>query len=142
MAGPFTPEKGCVLGRESARWRIPFGAGGRQRRQELARVDRMVAAAQLEMELWLGNAAGGTDTCDDLAASDFLAAFDQYHIAMRIGRDPPIRVLDQNEVAVTAQFVAGVGDDSPVGGFDRGTPRGRDIDTVVMRTVPPRAIAG
>src|SRR5215472_1059524 len=94
------------------------------------------------MQLWLGNAAGGADARNRLTAGDLVTAFDQYRIAMRIGRNPAIRVLDQNEVAVTAQLVAGVGDDSPIGGFNGSATRGGDIDTVVMRTVPSRSIAG
>src|SRR6516165_12404341 len=102
MVGPFTPPKRLIYSRESAQRRAPFGAGGRQRRQELAWIDRMVAATQLEMELWLGDAAGGADARNRLAAGDLVAAFDQDQIAMRIGRDPTIRVFDENEVAVTA----------------------------------------
>ena len=69
----------------------------------------MVAATQLEMQLRLGDTAGGADTCDHLAAGDLFAAFDQHHIAMRIGRDPTVRVFDQNEVTVTPQLVSGIG---------------------------------
>src|SRR5580693_963273 len=102
MVGPFAAPKRRIFGRKSARWRTPLGAGGRQRRQELARIDRMVAAAQLEMELGLADAAGGADARNRLAAGDLVAAFDQHQIAMRIGRDPAIGVFDENEVAVTA----------------------------------------
>ena len=80
----------------------------------------MVAATQLEMQLRLGDTAGGADTCDHLAAGDLFAAFDQHHIAMRIGRDPTVRVFDENEVAVAAQLVAGIGDDPAIGCLDGG----------------------
>src|SRR6516162_10916356 len=102
MVGRHAPPKRRVFGRESARRGAPFGAGGRQRRQELARIDRTVATTQLEMELWLGDAAGGADARYRLATGDLVAAFDQHQIAVRIGRDPAIGVLDENEVAVTA----------------------------------------
>ena len=68
MVGPFVAPKRRIFGRKSARWRTPFGAGGRQRRQELARIDRTVAATQLEMELWLGDAAGGAHARNRLAS--------------------------------------------------------------------------
>ena len=102
MVGPFAPPKRRIFRRKSARWRTPLSAGGRQWRQELARIDRVVAATQLEMELWLCDAAGGADARNRLAAGDLVAAFDQYQIAMRIGRDPAVRVFDENKVAVTA----------------------------------------
>src|SRR5208282_6922946 len=102
MAGPFAPPRRGIFGGESARRGAPFGTGGRQRRQELARIDRAVAATQLEMELRLGDAAGGADARNRLAAGDLVAAYDQHQIAMRIGRNPAIGVFDENEVAVTA----------------------------------------
>src|SRR6516162_4504148 len=102
MVGRHAPPKGRVFGRESARRGAPLGAGGRQRRQELARIDRTVATTQLEMELWLADAAGGADARNRLAAGDLVAAFDQHQLAMRIDRDPAIVVFDEHEVTVTA----------------------------------------
>ena len=51
-------------------------------------------------------------------------------------------MLDQNEVAVTAQLVAGVGDDSLIGGFNGSAARGGDIDAVVMGPIPSRPVTG
>ena len=102
MAGPSAPSKGFVLGQRLARRRTPFGAGSRQRRQELARIDRMVATTQLEMELWLGDAAGRADPRNCLAAGNLVTAFDQHQFAMRIGLDPAVRVFEENQIAVTA----------------------------------------
>ena len=102
----------------------------------------MVATTQLEMELWLGDAAGGADARNRLAAGDLVAAFDQDQIAMRIGRDPAIGVFDENEVAITAQLVAGIGDDSSIGRLDCSAARSGNIDAVVVRPVLSRAISG
>jgi len=44
-------------------------------------------------------------------------------------------VADQNEVAVTFEFVAGVGDDTVIGSLDRSAFRYCQIDTVVLRPI-------
>src|SRR5216683_1646408 len=44
-----------------------------QRRQDLARVNRLVAPTQLEMQLRLADIAGRADARDDLAARDLVA---------------------------------------------------------------------
>ena len=61
-------------------------AGIRPRTQELARIDRLLAAAQLEMELRLADPAGIADLRDHLAALDRVAALDR--AARRDGRKP------------------------------------------------------
>jgi hypothetical protein len=44
-------------------------------------------------------------------------------------------VADQNEVAVTFEFVAGVGDDTVIGSLDWSAFRHCQIDTVVLRPI-------
>ena len=48
----------------------PPALGARRRGQELARVDRLLAAAQLEMELRLADPAAVADLGDDLTGAD------------------------------------------------------------------------
>src|SRR6185437_453086 len=82
------------------------------RRQIIGRVERLDAVAHLEMELRPGDGAGGADARDRLAAPHLLAALYQQHGVVRIGGHPAVGVLDQDEVAITAQLVAGIGDDA------------------------------
>src|SRR5439155_585500 len=81
------------------------------------------------------------DFRDCLPFVDRVALADEHLIAMRVSRDPAIRVLDQHEIAVAAQFVADIGDDAALDGFDRGAARGRDIDPVIVRPVSRDAVA-
>src|SRR5215217_1095611 len=60
-------------------------AGVRPLTQEFARIDRFLAAAQLEMQLRLADPAGIADLCDHLAALDGIAALDRHRIEMRVG---------------------------------------------------------
>src|SRR5258707_15094509 len=81
----------------------------RARRAEVAaRVDRTLALPQFEMQLRLADPAGRTDLGDHLAAVNRVALFDEQLVAMGIGRDPAIGMLYENQIAVTAQLVAGV----------------------------------
>src|SRR5437867_10756435 len=110
-------------------------------RQEFAGVDRPIASAQLEMELRLADVAGRADAGDDLAAGNLVAALDQNQVTVGVGGDPTVRMFDKDEIAVTPQLVAGVGDDTGVCGLDGGTPRCGNVDSVIMRAVTSRAVA-
>src|SRR5260370_11199947 len=88
--------------------------GARRGIEEFARIDRALAAAQLEMELRLADPAGRADLGDNLAAIDRVALLDEQLVAMGIGRDPAAAVLDQDEIAIAAQLVAGIGDHAAV----------------------------
>src|SRR5205085_2306115 len=78
---------------------------------------------------------------DCLPFVDRVALADEHLVAMRVGRDPAIRVLDQHEIAVAAQFVADISDDAALDRFDRGAARGRDVDPVIVRPVSRDAVA-
>src|SRR5258707_3515406 len=82
--------------------------GAWRRREEFARVDRLLAAAQLEMQLRLADPAGGADPGDRLPRTHLVALVDQQLLAMRIGRDPAAGVLYQHPIAVAAHLVAGI----------------------------------
>src|SRR5260370_21096932 len=109
--------------------------GARRGIEEFARIDRAFAAAQLEMELRLADPTGRTDLGDHLAAVHRVALLDEQLVAMGIGRDPAIGMLDQHQIAVAAQLVAGIGDDAAFDGLDRGTARRCDLDAVIVRAV-------
>src|SRR5579883_2793168 len=107
------------------------GIGRRRRTQKRARIDRLLAAAQFEMELRLGDVAGRADAGDDLAAAHLFPAPDQDGAAMGIGGNPSLRMLDQDQVAIAAQLVADIGDNPAIGGPDRGAARGGDVDPLI-----------
>src|SRR5207249_2904455 len=94
--------------------------------------DRLLPTSQLEMQLRLADPAGSADFGDDLAPVDPVTLLDEELVQMGIGGDPAARMLDQDEVAVAAQLVAGVGDGSAVDRSDRSTSRRRDVDPVIM----------
>ena len=87
------------------------------------------------MQLWFGDVAGGADARDRLAARDLVAALNQDLITMTIGRDPTIRVFDENEVAIAAQLIARIGDNTPIGRLYCSTTRGGYIDAVVVTAI-------
>ena len=78
------------------------------------------------MQLRLADAAGGANLCDHLSAAHIVAALDEQLLAMRVGADPPACMLDQYEVAVAAQLVAGISDVSASIAVT-GVPRGAAI---------------
>src|ERR1700730_17488278 len=49
-------------------------------------------------------------------------------------------MFDKDEIAVATQLVSGVGDDTGVCPLDGGTPRGGNVDAVIMRAVTSRAV--
>src|SRR5712671_2881105 len=68
----------------------------RARRAEVAaRVHRTFALTQFEMQLRLADAAGRADFGDHLAAVYRVALLNEQLVAMGIGRDPTIGMLDQ-----------------------------------------------
>src|SRR4051812_11538773 len=85
--------------------------------EELQRVDRRRSLADLEMQLRRSDLAGLPGLGDDLAALDGLAALDQQLAGMGIGGDVAIGMPDQDQVAVTLQFVARISDDPVFGGL-------------------------
>ena len=58
---------------------------------------------------------------------------------MGIRRHPAVGVLDQDKIAEAAQLVAGIGDDAVIGGNDRRSLGGGDIDPVIVRAALARA---
>src|SRR6185312_10221929 len=82
---------------------------GRRRRargQEGARVDRLHALADLEVELRARHVAGRTGVADHLTLGDEVAAVHDDAVGVRIGRDIAAVMLDEDEIAVAAQLVA------------------------------------
>src|SRR5207302_1799524 len=94
------------------------------------------------MELRFADPAGRADLGDRLAATHRIAALDEDLVAMRVGADPTARMLYQDEVAVAAQFVAGIGDNAAFDRGDRGAARRRDVDPIIVAARRRRAVAG
>ncbi len=94
------------------------------------------------MELRPGDGAGGADARDRLAAPHLLAAPHQQHRIVRIGRHPAIGVLDEDEIAVAAQLVAGISDGAGIGRQHGGAGGRGDVDAVVARAALAGAVVG
>src|SRR5439155_20291000 len=94
------------------------------------------------MELRLVDPTGRADLGDRLAAVDRVALFYEQPVAMGIGRNPTAGVLDQHEIAVAAQLVAGIGDNAAVDRSDRRAARGSDVDPIVTAAVAGDTVAG
>src|SRR5712691_2637667 len=94
------------------------------------------------MELRRGDAPALAGLGDHLPALHRLAAMDEDLGIVRIGGDPAVGVLDQDEIAVSLQLVTGIGDDTVLGGLDRGVLRHRDVDAVVLLAVRLAAKVG
>src|SRR5260370_26409902 len=112
--------------------RILRPAGARRGGEELARIDRALAATQLEMQLRLANPPGRANLGNLLALANGIAALDEQLLAMRIGGDPAIGMLDQDQIAVAAQLIAGICDSSGVDRGHRGAARRGDVDAVIV----------
>src|SRR5215472_15609912 len=138
---PAFEQQPAAARRASPGSRIFYGGSG-QRGQKLARIDRLTAMAQLEMQLRLADVTGRTDPRYDLPSRHFLPALHKQLIAVGVGRDPAVGMLNQNEIAVTAQLVSGIGDDAGIGRLDWRPPRRADIDAVVVRAVARGTIGG
>src|SRR5690606_24651818 len=79
-------------------------------REVLQRIDGLGALAQLEVKLRRGNRSGSARPRDDLAAAYRVAALDQKLRIVGVGGNPSIGMLDQNEVAVSLELIAGIDD--------------------------------
>src|SRR4051795_7237612 len=80
--------------------------------KELQRVNRRRSLADLEVELRRPHLARLTRLGNDLAALDGLAALHQQFTRMGICGDVTVGVPNQNQIAVTLEFVAGIGNDA------------------------------
>src|SRR5882672_4825594 len=83
------------------------------------------------MQLRLGDVAGFTGRAYDLSTRHAIAALDVDPLGMRVSRDIAIVVLDQNEIAVTSQLVADIGDGAGVRGMYRRSELRGNIDAVI-----------
>src|SRR6202453_2899273 len=77
-----------------------------------------------------------TDPGDGLAARDNVAAPDQNHVGVFIGRCPVIPVTNENEIAVALQIVAGVRDRSSFRCPHRAVPGHSDVHLIGILAEP------
>src|SRR5471030_1578878 len=80
--------------------------------EELKRVNRRRSFADLEVELRRPHLARLTRFGNDLTALDGLAALHQQLTRMGICGDITVGVPNQNQIAITLQFISGIGDDA------------------------------
>src|SRR3984893_7440102 len=99
--------------------------------KELKRVNRGGSFADLEVELWRRHFARLPRFGNHLAALDGIAALHQQLTRMGICGDVAVGMPNQDEIAVTFQFVSGIGDDAVLGGLHRRALRHRQVDAIV-----------
>jgi|SRR5215472_9791799 hypothetical protein len=102
----------------------------------------MLATAKFKVELWLADIPRRTDTRNHLASCHFLASLHQHLIAVGIGRDPSVGVLDENKIAVTSQLISRIGDNTCIRSLNDRPTWGANVYPVIMAAVRLRAIVG
>ena len=90
------------------------------------------------MQLRPQHAAGRPNARDGLAAADLLAGFDEQSRIVGVGAHPTALVLDQQQVAETAQLVAGISDNAVFGRSHRGSLSRQNVDAVVVKSTGAR----
>src|ERR1700738_4951639 len=83
--------------------------------EELQRINRRRAFADLEVQLRRSHFAGLTGFGDGLAALDGVAALHQQFTGMGIGGDVTVGMPNQNQVAIALELIARIGDDAILG---------------------------
>jgi hypothetical protein len=89
-------------------------------------------AADFEVQLRAADIAGLARIADHLAASDEVVLGDHQAFGMSIGGGVAAAMLDQDQIAVPLQLVAGIGDGTRRAGMDRRAHGGGDIDAVIL----------
>src|SRR4051812_48522815 len=89
--------------------------------QELKRVNRARSLTDLEVELRRRHLPGLTRLGNDLTALDGIAALHHQLTRMGICGDVAVGVPNQDEIAITFQLVAGIGNDAVFSRLDRRT---------------------
>src|SRR5215469_2856146 len=123
--GRICPKYGANLAR----------AGLAVRCQQEPRIDRLDASADLEMQLRPIDVAGLAGQTDHLTALDVVAACDAYGFGMRVGSDIAVVMLNQHEIAVPLELIAGIGNRAGSGSMNGCSAGGRDVDAVVAFAV-------
>src|SRR5208283_1150686 len=90
-------------------------AGPSEAGEIIGRVDRGRSLAQLEVELGRVDVAGVAGLGDHLAALDGVAALDVEFAVVGVGADEAVRMLDQHQIAVALEPVAGIDDHPALG---------------------------
>src|SRR5579871_5266047 len=99
--------------------------------EELKRVNRRRSLADLEMKLRRPHLARLTRFGNDLTALDGVPALHQQLTRMGICGDIAVGMPNQDQIAITLQLVAGIGDDAVLSRLDRRTLGHREIDAVI-----------
>src|SRR5674476_174762 len=88
------------------------------KRQIFCRIDRFAETAHFKMKLYLAG-IGLAHECDFLSARDALPFLHQYLVVMRISTEVGIVVLDDDQLAITAQTAAAIDHLAGRAGHDR-----------------------
>src|ERR1700754_3569821 len=110
--------------------------------EELQRVDRRRALADLEVQLRRADLAGLARLGNDLAALDGFAALHHEFTRMGIGGDVAVGVPDQDQIAVALELISRIGNDAVFGSLHGRALGHRDVDAVVGLAIGLGAIAG
>ena len=84
------------------------------------------------MQLRRSHAAGTAYSGDFFASCNFLSFFNKQPVVMSISRYPTVDMLNQNQVAKTFKFVAGIGDCTGICGLYISSQRCLNIYAVVF----------
>src|SRR3981189_1852717 len=103
--------------------------------EELKRVNRRRSLADLEVELRRPHLPGLTRLGTDLAALDRVTALHHQFTRMGICGDVTVGVPNQNQIAITLELIAGIGDDAVLRRLHWRTFGDRQIDTVVRLAI-------
>src|ERR1700733_1064427 len=95
------------------------------------RVDRRRSFAQFEVKLRRVDVASVAGLGDHLPTLDRFAPLHVELAIVAVSRDEPVRMLDEDEVAVSLEAVARVNDGAAFGRPNRRARRNRDVDAVV-----------
>src|ERR1700722_1901433 len=95
------------------------------------RVDWRRSLAQLEVKLRRIDVAGVAGFGDHLPALDLLAPLHVEFAIVAVSRDEAVRMLDENQVAVSFESVARIDDGAALSRPNRRTSRDGDVDAVV-----------
>ena len=101
------------------------------------RVDRRRSFAQFEVKLRRIDVAGVAGLGDHLPALDLFAPLHVEFAIVAVSRDEAVRMLDEDEVAVSFKSVARVDDGAALGRPNRRAGRDRDVDAVVAACLEP-----
>src|SRR4029450_14004997 len=110
-----------------------LSVGGGRPIEEAHRIHGGSALAHLEMDLRARYRPGLAGLRDDVAALHRVAALHEQILVMAVAGAPAAFMADEDEIAVTLELIAGIGDDAGFRRADIGSFRNGDIDAFIAQ---------